>query len=401
MANDPCQVLTGATGGLGAHILAQLLQCSSIERVYCLLRGPDASSRLQRTLKDRHLDIHGNSKLSILITDLSAPKLGLTDPSYTSLLSQVTHIIHCAWPVTFQLALPLDVKFATPARFLLCSSISTALGNSSKDLIPEAPIENLEQASLTGYAQSKLVGEHIVQAAVQQAGANTSIFRIGQIVGDTKSGRWNDSEALPLVIRSALTMGMLPEMELACEWLPVDTLAQSIIQISGIETNGGSSMNGSSQADRTEHEVSGNDGALPSDKVQLVYNLVSPHTFSWTNDLLPALSSAGLSFRPTQLATWVHQLRSLSLTESITEDNNTDKSLLTAASDATRNPAIKLIDFYEDAFQNENALGNAWIKFETKEAQRRAPALRHTPKITESGLLTKMVGAWMQRWKVE
>ncbi|KAL8992612.1 MAG: hypothetical protein Q9188_007547 [Gyalolechia gomerana] len=250
-------VLTGATGGLGVHELAQLLELPNVDKVYCLLRGPNPSSRLERALKDRHLTLNDKAKLSILTSDLSAPKLGLTDSSYAN-LSQTTHVIHCAWPVTFQLTLSafessiqglrnlfqlsLDVTFAAPARFLFCSSVSAALGNSPSPPILEAPIKDLEQASLTGYAQSKIVSEHIVQAAVQDAGANAFILRRGQIVGDTNSGWWNDNEAIPLIVRSAWTMGILPELDLACEWLPVDTLARSMIEIGGTEVAGGSSM---------------------------------------------------------------------------------------------------------------------------------------------------------------
>lgn len=226
------------------HVLAQLLELPNVDKVYCLLRGPNLSSRLEKALKDRHLILNDKAKLSILTSDLSDPKLGLTDSSYASLLPQTTNVIHCAWPVNFHLTLSafessiqglrnlfrlsLDVNFAAPARFLFCSSLSAALGNSPSAPIPEAPIKDLEQALLTGYAQSKIVSEHIVQAAVQDAGANASSLRIEQIVGDKNSGWWNDNEAISLIVRSAWTMRILPELDLACEWLPVDTLARSI-----------------------------------------------------------------------------------------------------------------------------------------------------------------------------
>ncbi|KAL8940475.1 MAG: hypothetical protein Q9216_002804 [Gyalolechia sp. 2 TL-2023] len=410
-------VLTGATGGLGAHVLAQLLELLNVDKVYCLVRGPNASSRLERALGARHLVPKDKTKLAVLTSDLSAPKLGLIDSSYMSLLSETTHVIHCAWPVTFQLALSafqsslqglqnllqlsLDVKFAAPARFLFCSSISTALGNSPSDPIPEAPVEDLERASLTGYAQSKLVSEHIVQAAVHEAGANASILRIGQIVGDTMSGWWNDSEAIPLIIRSALTMGTLPKLDLTCEWLPVDTLARSIIQIGGLETDGESLMDHIPDTDGPGLNTSGNGELMSPHQARLVYNLVSPHTFSWTDDLLPALSSAGLSFRPTSFATWIHRLRSFSLPESNSSVDSSKETRSNAAADPNQNPAIKLVDFFEGSFQTDNAVGGAGIIFDTKEAQSAAPALRQAPMIIESGLLAKMVEAWMRKWKAE
>ena len=184
--------------------MVQILEQHNVEKVYCLVRGKKPSSRLHEALESRHLIISNQAKLSVLMSDLSRPKLGLDDSTYSKLLSELTHIIHYAWPVNFQLALSafepsiqglqnliqlsLNVSSSSPARFLFCSSISTALGTPSPARIPEAPIEDLEQVSLIGYAQSKLVSERIVQAAIPESGANATILRIGQVVGDNEMG---------------------------------------------------------------------------------------------------------------------------------------------------------------------------------------------------------------------
>ena len=73
---------------------------------------------------------------------------------------------------------------------------------------------DLRQASGSGYTQSKLVGEYIIQRAVEDSGASACNLRIGQIVGDTKLGLWNENEAPPLMIRSALTLGTLPALDM-------------------------------------------------------------------------------------------------------------------------------------------------------------------------------------------
>ena len=82
-----------------------------------------------------------------------------------------------------------------------------------------------------------------MQAAVAESGANATILRIGQVVGDTKWGVWNDNEALPLIIRSAMTMGVLPQLDVACSWLPVNTVAASVLRIAGLATGAVSSTN--------------------------------------------------------------------------------------------------------------------------------------------------------------
>ena len=64
-----------------------------------------------------------------------------------------------------------------------------------------------------GYARSKLVAERIVQAAAETTGMTAKVFRVGQIVGDTERGIWNTTEAIPLMIQSAKTIGALPALE--------------------------------------------------------------------------------------------------------------------------------------------------------------------------------------------
>ena len=116
---------------------------------------------------------------------------------------------------------------------------------------------------------------------------------------------------------------------------------------------------------------------------------------------MPALSSTGLSFRPNSLATWIHQLRSLSSVESNSSYNGTDKALPTAAADPDQNPATKLIAFFEEAFQTDKGAGGNGIEFETEETEKLAPALRQSPLIIESGLSRKVVGVGIERWKEE
>ena len=268
--------------------------------------------------------------------------------------------------------LSLFSTLLTPARLIFCSSVSAALGTPAPALIPEAPIHSLEQISQTGYAASKLVGERIVQAAVEDHGASATILRIGQVVGDTKAGVWNDTEALPLIIRSAVTMGVLPDMDMTCRWLPVDTLAESVLEIAGLRD--------------------GAAGAVNEKEGQLVYNVLSPHTFSWMPEFCRALHATELSaFEIIPFKNWLARLRSLSVaTTSFTNDK------MREAADPNRNPAIKLVDFFAVNFAENNT--GSGILFETSVAEKASSTLRSAPKVIESGLLGKMVEVWMKNW---
>ena len=137
-------------------------------------------------------------------------------------------MVHIAWPVNFNIPLQsferhiaglhnllqfsLSVNRPEPAQVFFCSSISTALNTPTPASIPNAPIESSDCVSQTGYARSKFVGEHVVCNAAR-AGARSYVFRIGQVVGDTHKGVWNDKEFLPMLIRSALTMKALPILQ--------------------------------------------------------------------------------------------------------------------------------------------------------------------------------------------
>ena len=397
------QILTGATGSLGAQILSILLGQPNISKIFCLIRGDEPGQRLRASFQQKILSFPATNQLQILKSDLSAPNLGLDPTDYETLVTTATDIIHCAWPVNFQISLSafapslsglhnllqlsLSSPLHHPPNFIFCSSISTALGTPAPANIAEAPLQSLEQMSSTGYAASKLVGERIVEKAVENYHARATILRIGQVVGDTKFGVWNDTEAFPLIIRSALTMKMLPNLDLRCQWLPVDTLARSVLECTGLAIN--------TELERTPHQG------------LRVYNLCSPSTFSWTRDLLPAL--AGIDnfppFERVVVDEWLARLRQLSLTEpSSIDDKDLDGKIGKGgkAADPSSNPALKLVDFFTENFLSKGGaggdIGGDEIMFDINEAEKSSMALRTAPKIIESGLLAKVVEHWMAEW---
>ena len=284
--------------------------------------------------------------------------------------------IHSLHGLQNLIQLSLSTTRHMPARLVFCSSISAALGTPAPAQIPEAPIKSLEQVSHTGYAASKLVGERIVQAAVENHGARATILRIGQVIGDTKAGVWNDTEAFPLIIRSAFTMGVMPEMDMTCQWLPVDTCAEAVLEIVGLR-----------EGERREAAAT-----VKAGERLLFYNLLSPHTFSWTPDLCSALHATDLiPFENISFKDWLARVRSLSATTSSTTRGERNE-----AADPIRNPAIKLVDFFAEGFADER--GGSEIVFEMSKAEEASVALRNSPKVIESGLLEKMIKVWMRKW---
>lgn len=284
------KVVTGATGSLGSHVVAQLAALGDVQRVYCLVRAGshvEAYDRLLGSLRIRRvydsLDDACRNKLTALPSSLSEPNLGLSPTTYNALASETTDIIHCAWSVNFNLHLrsfendsisglknlidlALKAHRPTPASLNFCSSVSAAV-NTDAAHVPEALPDQLSHAQDMGYAQSKLVGEHICAQAAEQTGLASRVLRVGQVIGDTKHGIWNANEAIPLMLQSATTIGALPRLDEWPRWMPVDVVAGVVVDISLADDTTTS----------TSTSTSGNPGLdTARDPFPVVFNILNP-----------------------------------------------------------------------------------------------------------------------------
>lgn len=314
-------------------------------------------------------------KVVSVSTKLEERDFGLDASTLEKIQSEVTDIIYCAWTVNFAMPLTafesqlaglhnlinLSLQTRQHSRLLFCSSVGVGQSIKSPANVASSPIPSLEDAAPTGYAQSKLVGERIVQAAAA-AGADTTILRIGQIVPGTSRGTklWNPSEAVPLMIQSSATTsaGVLPILSPGrdtCSWLQADTLADAILDISGIRD----SVAGNSSREVEEQQ-----------EKQLVFNLVNPRVFSWKNEFIPALRLAGLDC---DLVPWTEWLRRLEM----------------STEDAAVNPSRKLFDFWAGQPESRGRL-----TFDVYDALHRSPALRAATTAVEGECVLQLVKAW-------
>lgn len=385
--------LTGATGFLGSYILAQLLQIQSVARIYCPVRASspkEARDRLLSSLSSHGLSDPQQHDLDRLraIDSASVANPAPSLPKHDPYSPQLTHIIHCAWPVNFNLPLSafddqitylhrlLQLSLSThtpePAHLIFCSSVSAT--SLSPSPVPETPLPSSTPAPNTGYGRSKLVAEKVIQRTVEGAAAKASILRIGQIVGDTfHRGVWKDTDAVPLMVRSALAVGALPALNERCAWLPVDTVARSVLDIAELGEGATHPTNNNDIADPQAHPPE-----------PYVFNVVNPCTFAWTEDFLPALRASGLQFETVAPKEWVRRLWD-------------------GERDAERNPSVKLLGFWEEmvevmqAHESEMAMGRVQI-FDTAMARGKSPALCSAPDVIEEGYVPVMLRAWMEKW---
>ncbi|PWY74330.1 NRPS-like enzyme [Aspergillus heteromorphus CBS 117.55] len=391
-------ILTGPTGSIGAHTLYRLLNDSTVTSIYCLTRRSQPLDAILATLSEKNLGVppFRLSKIIALTASLDAPNLGLDPPTLASIRSSVSLIIHTAWPVNFNLPLPtfephirglhnlinlsLSVHQPHPAVLLFCSSISTALGTpASSGPVSESPIPDLSAALEMGYGRSKLIGEKIVSAA-RKAGARTYSLRIGQVSGHSKKGMWNDNEALPLMVRSALTLHALPDLEVRCSWLPVDKLACSILEVARACSFHSDSDDSDSDSHSHSHFVDEAHRVESGDGDDSIYNLCNSRTFSWS-EMLESLRRSGFSFRTVPFSEWLELLRQ---SESRGEEDV--------------NPAVKLTGHYEAMYGRD---APAPVTFCTEKAERDSMTLRNGRlRIVQDGILARYAQDWLRRWTV-
>jgi len=239
-------LLTGTTGSLGAHILAKIVNLSSVVRVICLNRpGVDAKHRqdpYERQFnvlegKGVALPLQDKLKVEVIETDLGAPRLGLNDTQFATLRGTITHILHSAWPMDFKrmlnsfesqfrllhnlLNLAKDVHRVRPLvkpRLLFVSSIAV-VGQYPRvhgvRMVPEVPMKDSQCTNHFGYGEAKLVCERIIEitARTHQEEMEALYVRVGQMSGSRQSGYWNPNEHFPALVKLSQNIMRLPDIE--------------------------------------------------------------------------------------------------------------------------------------------------------------------------------------------
>jgi thioester reductase-like protein/acyl carrier protein len=260
--NESVVLVTGASGGLGSHLVYALAQLEDVRTVVCINRTnrEDPETRQYKAMRDKGIRFPESlkSKLRIFQTDTSKPKLGLQDSEYTSMIQDVTHIIHNAWPMSAKRPLsgfesqfqvfrnlldlgrecvssrPEDFKFS----FQMVSSIGVvgqwglAAGQTGKIVVPEqrATIDSLLG---NGYAEAKWGCERMLDETLHRYPNRfrPMVVRLGQIAGSKTSGYWNPMEHFGFMIKSSQTLNALPDVEGNLNWTPVNDIADTLTDL--------------------------------------------------------------------------------------------------------------------------------------------------------------------------
>lgn len=187
------------------------------------------------------------SRLSFTCVALLAPA-SYPQPAHASLTARPDSLQY-AWSVNFNLSIAsfephirgacnliqLCLSSRHLAFFFFASSVSAVAAYSGPSDVPEAVTDDPHSAQQMGYARSKWVTEKLCQIASETTPVRAVVLRVGQMVGSTVDGRWNEvrprgtslrseaaltssrcspqTEAVSLMIKTGDTLHALPELQ--------------------------------------------------------------------------------------------------------------------------------------------------------------------------------------------
>lgn len=360
-------ILTGSTGTIGSYLLEALAASPNVSKIYCLNRATNSEERQAQIHLTRGLSVHWDKqRIQFLTCDLSKDFLGLDVDTYSDLISHATLVLHNAWQVDFNLSLssfePVHIqgvrglidfsaRSVHKAKIFFLSSIGAVMNWSTKHTgrVPEEIIDDFTVPQAMGYAESKYIAERLLDNASRTFETPVSICRVGQVAGPigTKKGMWNKREWLPSMTASSKYLGMIPESLGAMNtvnWIPIDILSKVVVELALLRDN----------APASPH----------------VYHTVNPHTSTWSS-LLPVVQQhLGNGLKIVPLPAWLKALKQSSST----------------TQDLSLNPAIKLLEFFENLQRNEH---------------QPLPILETTITVKASPTLAQLGPVqpeWMERW---
>ncbi|GAA4660426.1 hypothetical protein GCM10023347_09920 [Streptomyces chumphonensis] len=246
-ADGPGRVLlTGATGFVGAQLLAELLRRTSAE-VVCPVRAPDAEAagrRLEEALAAQRLtpEPEAAKRIVPLPADLARPRLGLDEAAWADLAAGVDLVCHNGAMVSVMreyaslrspnVAATRDLLTLAAARGVPFHLVSTLSVAPPRALAAEVPEEYLpaHPGLVTGYQQSKWVAEQLARGAAEQ-GLPVTVHRLGRVTGEARTGHVNPQDVLWGVLRTGVPHGVLPELFEQEVWTPVDYVARALVEV--------------------------------------------------------------------------------------------------------------------------------------------------------------------------
>ncbi|MFF0000893.1 amino acid adenylation domain-containing protein [Streptomyces avermitilis] len=239
-------LLTGATGFVGAHLLAELLTSTGAEAV-CTVRAAspaEATARIHQALETHLIQLPDTARerITAVPADLARPRLGVDEALFADLARTCGAIIHNAATVSIMREYATlraantestrDLLRMAAVRSIPLHLVSTLSVAPPLDLAPEVPEAFLaaHPGLRYGYQQSKWAAERLLEQAAER-GLPVTVHRLGRIVGPHTTGYVNERDFLWSVLRAGIPARIVPDLFDEETWTPVDHVAQALVHL--------------------------------------------------------------------------------------------------------------------------------------------------------------------------
>lgn len=244
-------LLTGATGFLGARLLATLLN-STKANIYCPVRAKNDTAAHQRIVDAfacNGIPMPADStRLHAFAAEITKDQFGLPDDAYAALAAETGSIYHCAATVNMVsgydslraaniTATENVLRFAlTGARKPLhCASTLSVFVGSDRNTGILRENDRLEkiQTLYGGYAQTKFGSEWMLLQVPEEV-LPVSHYRFGLLTGDTENGIGACRDFLAMFAKGIQKIGYIPTEyrdSLRIDITPVDYAARAMAHL--------------------------------------------------------------------------------------------------------------------------------------------------------------------------
>lgn len=247
--------ITGATGYIGSHLLAGLLERTDA-LIHCLCRITSDGGRanpIENTLKRYSLwDESYRSRINLVYGDISRPRLGMSETDWQKIAAEATTIFHSAAAVNhvYPAQQLWDVNVGSVVEILrlagenqaksvhLLSTMAVFEADAYDGLASIAEDWHLTELPSTelGYSRTKAIAENFLKQAVDR-GFSASLYRLPNVVGHRAHGWCNQRDGLWALVKAVATLRALPPKlqsndPISILAAPVDQIVNAICEIS-------------------------------------------------------------------------------------------------------------------------------------------------------------------------
>ncbi|QJB37603.1 amino acid adenylation domain-containing protein [Chitinophaga oryzae] len=247
--------LTGATGFVGCHLLAELLTSTTAD-IYCLVRAADedaALERIRRVFKDNRIpdEQFSESRIKPVTGDLTQYQLGIADEQFDMLCDIIDVVYHSGSSVSYiepynymkgsNIGGLNEIIRLASARKLKCLALLSTVAVFAWESYDtqqyfKAEDDNTMQGLKylkkdIGYAKTKWVMEQILALAAAK-GLPTVLFRLGFVMSHSQTGANGLDQMWSMLVRNCIANKAYPLIVgIKEELVTVDYVCRAMVHI--------------------------------------------------------------------------------------------------------------------------------------------------------------------------